>query len=201
MSQDLTQLATRAIDEFNELARLRAFIEICSEQVRNASPLTSIETIRERVDLLLSSYLTQAIEAQDDLEQTLKQIHRQAAKWQEQESEEFSSCGMDDSIPTAVIESGSTWLLPLPKDGFTVPKFTFGQTVRSLQDDAWGRIIGMEFAKEGSELAHAVSSGWHYTITLTVLPVYLRKFTNKKWKPIVEIFPESDLIMICGGEN
>ena len=55
----------------------------------------------------------------------------------------------------------------------------------------------MEFALEGSELAIAASPGWHYTIKLTVLPVYLRKEANKKWKLMVEIIPESDLLITC----
>ena len=38
----------------------------------------------------------------------------------------------------AVIDSGPAWFLQLPKDGFTVPKFRFGQQVRSLRNGACG---------------------------------------------------------------
>lgn len=55
----------------------------------------------------------------------------------------------------AVIDSGTAWLRALPKVGFTMPKFRFGQTVES-SDGAIGRIVGMEFASSGSRSsAHA----------------------------------------------
>lgn len=38
----------------------------------------------------------------------------------------------------AVIDPGFAWLLPLPKNGFTVPKFRFGQRVQSRASrDKW----------------------------------------------------------------
>lgn len=64
------------------------------------------------------------------------------------------------SIPSesaSVIDPGRAWLLRLPKDGFTMPLFSFGQPVRSLSRSASGRIIGMEFVPLGS---HYISCGW-----------------------------------------
>ena len=67
----------------------------------------------------------------------------------------------------AVIDPpNNTWLLPLPKDGFTMPKFRFGQLVKSQSRGICGRIIGMEFAPAGSECAYQIAFGWHYAIDL-----------------------------------
>jgi len=79
MSQELTRLATTAIDEFSEVVRLQALIEMCAEQVF-ASPSLSPETMQERVGLLLGYYLEQVIELQSELEQTLQAIRQQAAR-------------------------------------------------------------------------------------------------------------------------
>ena len=82
MSQELTKLATTAIDECSELARLQALIEICADQVF-ASPALAPETMQERVGLLLSSYLDRAIELQADLKLTLERIHQQTGRLSE----------------------------------------------------------------------------------------------------------------------
>ncbi len=95
----------------------------------------------------------------------------------------------------AVIDPGSAWLLPIPKDSFTMPKFSFGQKVMSQSRETCGRIIGMEFAPDGSTLAYQISPGWHYLIAVTEHP------KSKKWRDEVDAVPESDLIINCGGEN
>ncbi len=95
----------------------------------------------------------------------------------------------------AVIDPGSAWLLPIPKDGFTMPKFSFGQKVMSRSRETCGRIIGMEFAPDGSTLAYQISPGWHYVIEVTARP------SSKKWRDEVDSLPEADLIIISGGEN
>lgn len=84
-------------------------------------------------------------------------------------------------------DSGTTWLIPLPKDGFTMPLFSFGQTVRSLSRSASGRIIGMEFVPVGS---HYISCGWRYVIAMTKQP----DFSN--WGDSVDSVPEADLMPI-----
>ncbi len=95
----------------------------------------------------------------------------------------------------AVIDPGSAWLLPIPKEGFTMPKFSFGQKVRSRGRETIGRIIGMEFAPDGSTLAYQISPGWHYLIAVTEHPKSLN------WRDEVDAVPEADLIIACGGEN
>ena len=95
----------------------------------------------------------------------------------------------------SVIDPGCAWLLLLPKDGFTMPLFSFGQSVQSRSRETIGRIIGMEFAPAGCELAYQISPGWHYVIEVTEHPNCLN------WRDEVDSLPESDLIMICGGEN
>lgn len=47
----------------------------------------------------------------------------------------------------AVIDPGLAWLLPIPKDSFTMPKFTFGQLVKVRNGDVIGQIIGMEASR------------------------------------------------------
>ena len=95
----------------------------------------------------------------------------------------------------AVIDPGSAWLLPIPTDGFTMPKFSFGQKVMSQSRETIGRIIGMEFAPDGSTLAYQISPGWHYLIAVTEHP------KSKNWRDEVDAVPEADLIIACGGEN
>lgn len=95
----------------------------------------------------------------------------------------------------AVIDPGSAWLLPIPKDGFTMPKFGFGQKVMSRSRETCGRIIGMEFAPDGSELAYQISPGWHYVIAVTEHP------NSKNRRDSVDAVPEADLIIACGDEN
>lgn len=99
------------------------------------------------------------------------------------------------SESASVIDPGSAWLMLLPKDGFTMPLFSFGQIVRSLSRETIGRIIGMEFAPDGSTLAAQISPGWHYVIAVTVSP------SCQNWRDSVEAVPESELIISCGGEN
>ena len=99
------------------------------------------------------------------------------------------------SIPSesaSVIDPGRAWLLRLPKDGFTMPLFSFGQPVRSLSRSASGRIIGMEFVPDGS---HYISCGWRYVIAMTPKPDF------RNWGNEVDSFPEADLIRTCGGED
>lgn len=72
-----------------------------------------------------------------------------------------------DSESASVIDPGCAWLLLLPKDRFTMPKFSFGQSVQSRSRETIGRIIGMEFAPNGSTLAYQISPGWHYVIAVT----------------------------------
>jgi hypothetical protein len=91
----------------------------------------------------------------------------------------------------AVIDPGSAWLLPIPKDGFTMPKFSFGQKVMSRSRETCGRIIGMEFAPDGSTLAYQISPGWHYFIEVTEHP------SSFPWLDEVDSVPESDLIITC----
>lgn len=100
-----------------------------------------------------------------------------------------------ESQQPAVIDSGRAWLLPLPKDRFTMPQFSFGQKVMSRSRVSCGRIIGMESAPDGSERAYQISCGWHYVIEVTEHP------NCKNWRDSVDSVPESDLIIICGGEN
>lgn len=79
MSQELTRLATTAIDEFSELVRLQSLLEMCAEQVF-ASPSLSPQTMQERVGLLLGYYLEQVTERKTELEQTLQAIGQLAAR-------------------------------------------------------------------------------------------------------------------------
>lgn len=95
----------------------------------------------------------------------------------------------------AVIDPGSAWLLPIPKEGFTMPKFSFGQKVMSRSRETIGRIIGMEFAPSGCSLAYQISPGWHYIVAVTERP------NPKNWRDEVDSLPEGDLIMICGGDS
>lgn len=81
----------------------------------------------------------------------------------------------------------TTWLIPLPKDGFTMPLFSFGQTVRSLSRSASGRIIGIKFIPEGS---HHISCGWRYVIAMTEPPDFQR------WRDSVESLAEADVTLI-----
>jgi hypothetical protein len=92
----------------------------------------------------------------------------------------------------AVIDPGSAWLLPIPLDGFTMPKFSFGQKVMSQSRETIGRIIGMEFVPSGS---HYISCGWRYVIATNHLPDF------RNWGNEVDSNPEADLIINCGGEN
>ncbi len=92
----------------------------------------------------------------------------------------------------AVIDPGSAWLLPIPKDSFTMPKFSFGQKVMSQSRETCGRIIGMEFVTFGS---HYISCGWRYVIAMTKQPDF------RNWGNEVDSFPEADLIIACEGEN
>lgn len=47
----------------------------------------------------------------------------------------------------SVIAPGLAWLLPIPKDSFTIPKFTFAQVVKVLSRDVIVQIIGMEASR------------------------------------------------------
>lgn len=47
----------------------------------------------------------------------------------------------------AVIDPGASWLVPIPFDSFTMPKFAFGQVVKVLSSDVIGQIIGMEASR------------------------------------------------------
>ena len=47
----------------------------------------------------------------------------------------------------AVIVPRNAWLLPIPKDSFTMAKITFGQVVKVLSRDVIGQIIGMEASR------------------------------------------------------
>lgn len=93
----------------------------------------------------------------------------------------------------AVIDPGSVWLLPIPKDNFTMPNFSFGQKVMSRSLETYGRIIGMEFAPDGSTLAYQISPGWHYLVAVT------ENSQSLNWRDEVHAVPEVDLIMISGG--
>ena len=75
-----------------------------------------------------------------------------------------------DSESASVIDPGNAWLLLLPKDKFTMPQFSFGQSVQSRSRETIGRIIGMEFAPSGCSLAYQISPGWHYVIEVTEHP-------------------------------
>ena len=46
---------------------------------------------------------------------------------------------------------------------WTMPRFSYGQPVKLLSGD-FGKIIGLEYATPGSQLAYYVAPGWHYTI-------------------------------------
>ncbi len=76
-----------------------------------------------------------------------------------------------------------------------MPQFSFGQSVQSRSRETIGRIIGMEFAPDGSELAYQISPGWHYFIEVTEHP------SSFPWLDEVDAVPEADLIIISGGEN
>ena len=86
--------------------------------------------------------------------------------------------------------SEAAWFLPLPKEQFTMPMFSFGQPVRSLSRETIRQIIGMEFAPDGSTLASEVSSGWHYVIAVTERPNW------QNWRDSVESIPEADMTPI-----
>lgn len=91
----------------------------------------------------------------------------------------------------AVIDPGFAWLLPLPKNSFTVPKFRFGQRVQSLSRGTSGQIIGMEFAPSGSECARQIAFGWHYVIDLGAY-----RHDESPWREDQDLLPESDLKLI-----
>jgi hypothetical protein len=95
----------------------------------------------------------------------------------------------------AVIDPGSAWLLPIPLDSFTMPKFSFGQKVMSRSRETIGRIIGMEEAPDGSTLAYQINPGWHYLIAVAEHP------NSKNWRDSVDAVPEADLIIVSGGEK
>ena len=46
---------------------------------------------------------------------------------------------------------------------WAIPRFSYGQPVKLLSGD-FGKIIGLEYATPGSQLAYYVAPGWHYTI-------------------------------------
>ena len=96
------------------------------------------------------------------------------------------------SESASVIDPGRAWLVRLPKDGFTMPLFSFGQPVKSLSRSASGRIIGMEFVPVGS---HYISCGWRYVIALAEPPDF------RNWGNSVDSFPEVDLLRTCGDEK
>ena len=100
---------------------------------------------------------------------------------------------MTDITPElAVIDPGFAWLLPLPKNSFTVPKFRFGQRVQSLSRGTSGQIIGMEFAPKESECARQIAFGWHYVISLGA-----ERHDQEPWLEDQDLLPESDLKRIC----
>lgn len=86
----------------------------------------------------------------------------------------------------AVIDPGLAWLLPIPKDSFTMPKFTFGQVVKVRTREVIGQIIGMEFAAAGSAMADEIGCGWHYTLLG-------RNFSSGSMRALVEFVAEADL--------
>ncbi len=86
----------------------------------------------------------------------------------------------------AVIDPGLAWLLPIPKDSFTMPKFTFSQVVKLRSRDVIGQIIGMEFAASGSAIADEIGCGWHYTLLA-------RNFSSGSMQTLVEFVAEADL--------
>lgn len=90
----------------------------------------------------------------------------------------------------AVIDPGASWLLPIPKDSFTMPKFAFGQVAKVRNGDVIGQIIGMEFATSGSEMAEEVGCGWHYTLLG-------RNSSSGSLQMLVEFVAEVDLILVC----
>lgn len=45
-----------------------------------------------------------------------------------------------------------------------MPLFSFGQQVQSQDREIRGRIVGMEFAIDGTEQARYISPGWHYQV-------------------------------------
>ena len=86
----------------------------------------------------------------------------------------------------AVIDPGASWLLPIPKGSFTMPKFTFGQLAKLRNGDVIGQIIGMEFAASGSPIAAEIGCGWHYTLLG-------RNFSSGYLQTLVEFVAEADL--------
>ena len=95
----------------------------------------------------------------------------------------------------AVIDPGRAWLLRLPKEQFTMPLFSFGQQVQSQDREIRGRIVGMEFALDGSEQARYISPGWHYQVANEVRA----SSSPNKRRVYVDSLPESELIISCGG--
>ena len=91
----------------------------------------------------------------------------------------------------AVIDPGKAWLLPLPKNGFTVPIFRFGQRVQSQSRGTSVRIIGMEFAPKGSKCARQIALGWHYVIELGAY-----RYDESPRLEDQDLLPESDLKLI-----
>jgi len=90
----------------------------------------------------------------------------------------------------AVIDPGASWLLPIPKDSFTMPKFTFGQLAKLRNGDVIGQIIGMEFAASGSPIAAEIGCGWHYTLLG-------RDLSSGYLLTWVEFVVEAEMILIC----
>jgi len=90
----------------------------------------------------------------------------------------------------AVIDPGLAWLLPIPKNSFTMPKFAFGQLVKLQNADVIGQIIGMEFAAFGSAMAEDIGCGWHYTLLG-------KNFSSSYLQTCLDFIAEADLTLIC----
>lgn len=78
MSQDLTRLATTAIDEFSKFFRQKALIEMCASLVHAEHSLSPV-SMQEKVGLVRGGYLSQVLELQADQKLTRKAIRQQAA--------------------------------------------------------------------------------------------------------------------------
>ncbi len=202
-SKELSLAVTAALDAFYQVVSLQELLTIALEQATE-----SVEKRQQRTELLTICYLHQVQPYIDELQQELKEIRQLVPRaYGGQMVSQVVAKGCNVGMETAPVgqqamtyhycKSGNaavidppnnTWLIPLPKDGFTMPKFRFGQRVQSQSRGTSGRIIGIEFAPAGSEHALKIAFGWHIVIELSVY-----RHCKEPWRDDRDLLPESDL--------
>ena len=168
--KELSLSVTAALDAFYQVVSLQELLTIALDTFGQ-----SAEKRQQRTELLTICYLQQVKPYLEELQQELKEIRQRVPRAYGGQMMSQVAARVGQQAMTYHCKSGNaavidppnnTWLISLPKDGFTMPKFRFGQRVQSQSRGICGRIIGMEFAPAGSECAYQIAFGWHYAIDL-----------------------------------